>query len=67
MRLAPTMVLRHRESVVETGQMSSVETGQMSTVFQENDFGAQEDPTGASIGNRGPILEPKSGPKRCSV
>ena len=28
--LAPNMFLRHRESVVETGQMSSVETRQMS-------------------------------------
>ena len=30
MCLAPNMFLRHRESVVETGQMSSVETRQMS-------------------------------------
>ena len=30
MCLAPSMFLRHRESVVETGQMSSVETRQMS-------------------------------------
>ena len=28
--LAPNMFLRHRESVVETGQMSSVETRQLS-------------------------------------
>ena len=32
MCLAPSMFLRHRESVVETGKMSSVETGQMSAV-----------------------------------
>ena len=32
MCLAPNMFLRHRESVVETEQMSSVETGQMSAV-----------------------------------
>ena len=34
MSLAPNMFLRHRKSVVETGQMSSVEPVQMSTDVQ---------------------------------